>query len=354
MPVTVRLPVPEGRPARAIRAVVRAAVDHERLRRLALGVESSELRAHAILELGRSDAPTRARDLETVLADTAAALRHRHLAATLLGRIDSPVARLALAQALATADPRLAGAIARSLGRIGDRAALKALVKASASLAGVPLAQARFAMRLIAHRLDLALPELPDAAAKANAAPPEALRPFQLAPAGAVEVQMALRALAHEPFGIELDGRSAHAIRCDGSQAVLFMNRDLDLATDVRRLLTRKALAGVVARRADGAETYSASLVILTSPDAEGKVVSVTAHQTSGTLTLIGSARPRGEGLSFELRGVQRRGGFAARLEGILAGSAIVLDTARVASCRDAVGRPIPRRDDGLAHLRTR
>jgi len=340
MPVTVRLPVPQGRPAREIPAVIRAAIDRERLRRLALGIERSELRAHAILELGRSDAPTRTRDLEAVLANAEAPLRHRHLAATVLGRIDSEVSRSALARALPTPDQRLAGAIARSLGRIGDRAALRALVKASDSLTGVALAQARFAIRLIGHRLDLALPDLPDETPPASAAPPEALRPFDFGPAGAVEIQMALQALAHEPFGIELDERSAHAIRCDGSQSVLFLNRDLDLTTDARRLLTRKALAGVVARRADGAETYSAWLVILTSPDAEGKAVSVSAHQASGTPTLIGSARSRGEGLAFELRGVQRRGGLAARIEGILAGSAIVLDTARVASWRDTVGRP--------------
>jgi hypothetical protein len=335
-------------------ALTRAALDHEQLRRLALGIEPSELRAHAILELGRSDAPTRARDLETVLADAAAPLRHRHLAAVQLGRIDSEVARLALTQALATPDQRLAGAIARSLGRIGDRIALRALVKASASLTGVALAQARFAMRLIAHRLDLPLPEPPDAAPEAGLAPPEALRPFDLGPAGGVEAQMALRALAHEPFGIELDERSAHAMRCDGSQSVLFLNRGLDLARDPRHLLAKKALAGVVARRADGAETYAASLVILTTPDAEGTAVSVSAYQTSGTPTLVGSARPRGEGLAFELRGVQRRGGFAARIEGTLAGSAIVLDTARVASWREPVGRPVPRRDDGIAHLRDR
>ena len=40
-----------------------------------------------------------------------------------------------------------------------------------------------------------------------------------------------------------------------GSQSVLFLNRGLDLTGDSRRLLTRKALAGVVARRADGADT---------------------------------------------------------------------------------------------------
>ena len=84
----------------------------------------------------------------------------------------------------------------------------------------------------------------------------------------------------------------------------------------------------------------AASLVILTSPDAEGKAVCVSAHQTSGTLALIGRARPRGEGLAFELRSVARRGGFLARIEGILAGSAIVLDTAQVASWRSSVGRP--------------
>jgi hypothetical protein len=333
-------------------AAIRAALDHERLRRLALGIEPSELRAQAILELGRSDAPARGRDLAAVLSDAATPLRLRHLAAAQLGRVDSEVARLALTQALATPDRRLAGAIARSLGRIGDRAALRALVKASASLSGAALTQAHFAIRLVAHRLDLALPELPEESPEASPAPPVGLGPFELGPAGGVEIQMALRALAHEPFGIELDERSAHSIRCDGAQCVLLWNRSLDLATDPRRLLTRKALAGIVARRAQGADAYAASLVLLTSPDAEGRAVSVAVHQTNGTVTLIGRARPRGEGLAFELGSVQRRGAFAARIEGTLVGSAIVLDVARVASWRHNVGRPTPRRDDGLGTLR--
>jgi hypothetical protein len=332
-------------------AALRAALEHDRLRRLALGIEPSELRAHAILRLGRSDAPTRGRDLAAVLSDAATPLRHRHLAAALLGRNDSEVARLALTLALATPERRLAGAIARSLGRIGDRAALRALVKASASLSGAALAQARFAIRLIAHRLDLELPELPEEIPEASPAPAVGLGPFELRPAGAVEAQMALGALVHEPFGIELDERSAHSIRCDGAQSVLLWNRSLDLATDPRRLLMRKALAGIVARRAEGADTYAASLVLLTSPDAEGRAASVAVHQTNGTLTLFGSARQRGEGLAFELGSVQRRGAFAARIEGTIFGSALVLETARVASWRHNVGLPTPRRNDGLASL---
>ena len=89
MSTTVRLPVPVLRRISEAGDVLRAAQDHDRLRRLALGFEPSETRARAIVELARTDAPTRIRDLEAILGNEATPARLRHLAAMQLGQIDA-------------------------------------------------------------------------------------------------------------------------------------------------------------------------------------------------------------------------------------------------------------------------
>lgn len=69
------------------------------------------------------------------------------------------------------------GTIAQSLGRIGDRAAYMALQRALSASMGGARAQAVFALRLIAHRLDLELPESPkEAPALVHFAPSEVER----------------------------------------------------------------------------------------------------------------------------------------------------------------------------------
>jgi hypothetical protein len=342
MPTIVQLPVPVVRRLPETGAVRQAAHDYQRLRLLALGIEPSDVRARAMVELGRSDAPSRVRDLEAILREEAAPPRLRHLAALLLGQIDSDSARRALRTALEAGGPRrLIGTVAQSLGRIGDRVAFEAQVKASQLLTGVPLAQARFALQLIAHRHDhLDRPGPPQEEPELVPLPGEGACNFELRPANPIEAQLALRSLASEPFGVELDEPTAHVIRCERSHSVLFLNRHIAAVPDVRYLLVSKSFAGLVARRSEATGLYSTSLIVLTTPNADGNGMGVSVYQPNGTLVLAGGAALLGEGLAFALRSVMRRGAFAAHVEGSLERGAISLTVARTGCSLRDVGRP--------------
>ena len=338
MPATVQLPsvVPPGDAG----SPRQRAFDLERLRALALGVEPSDLRARAIVALAESDLPGRIRDLEAILTHESTPSRFRHLAATLLGRIDRATAREVLLGALAVTDERLAGRIAQSLGRIGDGAAFQAIEKASKKFTGVALAQSRFALRLIAHRLDLDLPDWPEDEIALLPRPGEDGHRFTITPASFIDAQIAARSLAREPFGIEV-ADTAHQIRCDGTRPLLLLERSVGLSPGVA-LLSRKHLAGVVCQPAEAAGSYSAALLILTAPGARGEQVAVSCYQPTGTLVMAGSIAPKEKRLVFELRSVARRGGVAIYMKGDLAGNDIVFSTARAGCSSRAVGRPNP------------
>ena len=339
MPTTVRLTVPTPRRLEATSDPWQAALDYDQLRLLALGVEPSDIRARAMVALARSDAPSRVRDLETVLGDAATAVRLRYLAAQLLGHIDDDSARHALHTALATPDPRLVGAIAQSLGRIGGRVAFEAVHEASARLTGVALVQARFALRLLAHRLDLDLPEWPGEEVVLLPVPGDEGHRLNVSRASAIQAQIASRSLARAPFGLELNELTAHEIRCADARSMVLLDRGLGATPDLRALFSRKRVAGLVGR-AEESGLYSASLVVLTRPVEGGLALVISAYQPNGTLVLTGSATRRDEGLAFELRSVARRGGFAAQVDGTLVGGAIAFSTARTGGVLHHVGRP--------------
>jgi hypothetical protein len=321
-----------------------SAVDHQQLRLVALGVEPGQPRARAIAALADSSVPSRVGDLEALLRDEATPTRLRHLAATLLGRIDRDSAREALSGALDTSDPVLIGRIALSLGRIGDRAAFKAIQKRSSKLVGVASTQARFALRLLAHRFDLDLPDSPDAEVELLPKPGDEGQGIGFGPAHPLEAQIAANALARQPLGIELSERTARQLRCDGSLSLLLLNRAVTQAPLEDTLTSRKQIAAVVARREDTTAVYSVSLIVLTTPDKKGDGAAVSLHQPNGTLVLTGaaSAVAKGKGLAFELRSVARRGGVAIHVKGTAVGDRISFATARTGATRRQPGHPTP------------
>jgi hypothetical protein len=319
-----------------------AARDHEQLRRFALGVEPTGVRARAIIALANADAPGRVPVLDTILRDERTPHRCRHLAATLLGRIASDGARAALLRALDLPDPRLVGQVAQSLGRVGDRAAIKPLTKAAAALDGRPRAQARFAIRLLAHRFDL--DRSGDLAEDSELLPKpgEDAHRIRVMRADAIAAQMAAQALAREPFGIELSEWGALQFVCDDVWSMLLFDRALGVPLRHEELFTRKRLAAVVGRNAGDDGLYSPSLLVLTAPGAEGRQVSLSLYAPNGTLVFSGAAVERQKGLAFELRSVSRRGAVAAWMKGMLAAGAIALDAGRTGCRRRSVSHPQP------------
>jgi hypothetical protein len=318
----------------------RVARDHEQLRTLALGLEPTDGRARAIIALADTDTSGRVPVLGAVLRDEETPARFRHLAATLLGRIDSEGARAALLNALDDQDARLVGQVAQSLGRIGDRAAVAPLAKVAAALHGRPRAQAQFALRLLAHRFDLEFPDEPLDDIPLLPRPGDEAQHVRAMRADPIEAQLAARAMAREPFGIELNEQSAQQFVCDDAWSVVLFDRALGAPPLDPRLFARKRLAAVVGRKAGDDGLYSPSLLLLTSPRRDGGAIPLALYQPNGTLTMIGSALTRHDGLAFELQSVARAGAVAIWIQGVLAGDAITLEVGRTDCSRRNVGHP--------------
>ncbi|MBV6522463.1 MAG: hypothetical protein MNPFHGCM_02611 [Gemmatimonadaceae bacterium] len=303
-----------------------------------------------MIALARGDAPTRERDLERVLVHPSTPDRYRHLAALLLGHVNSRLASKILVDALDTADPRLRGTIARGLGRLGDERAFSALADVSRVMNGVPLAQVRFAQRLIAHRVGLEFstddpdPEfIPFAPDEAEGVP--------FVPATRTEANECLRSLALDPFGIELSERG-YEMRCGRARLMLLLDRALGEIPDAQLLFRRRWLAGVVACKSD-AGAYSVMLLLLTTPAGNDRGCTIAAWQPTGARSLVGDGWSDDAGLRFELRGIARCAGFAAHFSGRLDGRGIDMHRAlsgvllhQVRQLGRDGSRPAPRAND--------
>ncbi len=334
-----RLPVPSLRLLSDPERLRRAAHDHDQLRAVALGATPGEQRARAVAALAASDDPRRVQDLESICRDGRADADVRHLSATLLGRIDTAPARAALLALLDTPGTP-AGAVAQSLGRTGERAAFDALARATAGWTGVTLTRARFAMRLIAHRCDLYLQEPEDAGPEFVTMSADDMRDVVWRPSNVLAAQIALRSLAAEPFGIELDSQTAQMIRCGRSQLVFLLNRSLGSPLDIRTLQRRKTIAGIVARQSPQRGLYDASMLVLTTPRADGSGTRIACYAPNGTLVLAGSGAQRGSHLAFECRSVRRRGAYAARIAGDLGSGGFTVTSAKSGRLLRDVARP--------------
>lgn len=293
------------------------------LRRQALALEPSTTRARAILQVGQSDVPSRVDDLASILRDSRTPDRLRHLAATLLGKIDRDAAREILGEALDRVDARLTGRCALSLARIGDASAIPRLRQAVGAVDGVPRTQIQFALRMIAHRHESTGPDGPEPYAPESKAAyiepcAQELQPVMVRPADLVTAQTALGDLEREPFGVEWSESSAQVVRCIGSLSVLFLSEALRREGGLVSLRHRRAIAGIVARSTEASATFSPHLLILSAPASHAGAVDLDAYHPTGVLAFGGRAYLDGDRLSFELRGIQRQGGYAAHVTGFV------------------------------------
>ncbi len=281
-----------------------------RLRAAAFGADRSFPRGRAMVVL--TEQPGGDGDLQAILEDEKQPSRFRALAATLLWRLGSRAGQDVLVRSASSRDEQVLSAVMTALGRIGDQRALEVVRAAAGYATGTAAKQARFAAMLIEHRLGLAEGDVP----ATDQTPLEPLdasgRPFEVLRPASEESAIARRSLAQEPFGIEYASR-AHQIRCERNVWMLLFNREL-ASLGNRRLVERKALAGVVASRNEPKRTYSIRFVILTSP-AGGDRVRVSGFTTLGDPAFAGDASVRESRVEFTVAALSRPGAFPFRLD---------------------------------------
>jgi hypothetical protein len=281
-----------------------------RLRSIVAGKDASFSRRAAMALLLHSDFPNRDEDFARVLENDDELPRFRYLAAVNLGRTHTPFALSTLIHNLRIQDARVRAGVLAALGCMGDMAALQAISRLQDKSP-----QALFASTLIAHRLGLDGYDWPAPSQGDLLEPiPGAARPAHWRRADETEVEFALRSLSVEPFGIAYAQTPAYQLRCDKRNLMILVNRDFARESIVRELSQRKALYGAVALRNDTNRLYSISLLILTSPVAQGFQICLV--NTRGTIAYSGGATVRGDVTEFSIRAVRRPGASAFRMHG--------------------------------------
>src|SRR5262245_37191303 len=181
-----------------------------RLRQAVAGKDASIPRPAAMALLLKSDFVNKDDDFAAVLSNEQEPSRIRYLAAVMLAKVATPLAREILVRNLRVGDQRVRAAVLSGLGRIGDGASLNAI-----SRLGDDSAEARFAATLIACRYGQKGhdPPLPDENSflrvSANVA-----RPMQWQRAAPSQVELCIRSLAGDPFGIAFAEEPSYEIRC--------------------------------------------------------------------------------------------------------------------------------------------
>lgn len=273
----------------------------------------------AMALLFASDFPNKHRDFEALLDDETLPSELSNLAATYLGRLQTPEAVDVLTDHLDVRDGVVLTSILRALGVAGDRRALEAITELDRNLPPSAANEADVAAALIAYRLGIEGHELPlpadlrfldvDSACAAR---------LEITPAGRNDVEFCLRSLGRRPYGVELAEKPAFQVRCQQHAYVILLNRAFAASGAIATAIRYKAILGVVAIRARETGLYVPAYVLLAAPvPAEGNI-RILACRAKGQVIFGGEARLDGTRVHFSFRATARPGAFGLIIEATL------------------------------------
>lgn len=305
-------------------------VSLKRLRDVVAGRDSTFPRSRGIALLQTTDFPNKHRDFEAVLQNERESLEVRYLAASYLGKIDSPAAMEILINNSHVRDERVLTGVMKALGCIGNQSALDAIATARKRATGSAALQAEFAATLIAHRLGLEERDLSVLDTTEHLKlDPHCARPFRITRADAADAEFCLRSLAGQPFGIEFSEHPMYQARCGRNSWMILLNRDFfGDKNGVKTLGKRKAFLGVIAVRSEVTRLYSVAYLMLTSPSKHEDAVSMKIYRTNGRLTYSGTARVAGNGAELSIRALPHPGAIAIQIDGTFEDGRLAIRTA--------------------------
>lgn len=292
-------------------------VSLRRLRDVVAGKETTFPRAQAMSILQGSDFPNKHRDFQTVLENEIEPEGIRYLAAMNLWRTNTPAAVEILIENTKIRNERVLSGVVKALGRIGDRAALDAVVVAQRDAAGLAAFHARFAATLISHRLGMQGNELPVPSDRDYLElSRDAARAMDFTRASAADAEFCLRSLGADPFGIEFSEQAMYQVRCGRRVLMALFNRDFAGKDTVKKLRERKAFLGVIAARSEETRSYFVKFLLLTSPFGQSDTINILIYSDNGDPVFGGLARVERGRAEFIIRAVSRPGAFPVKIEG--------------------------------------
>jgi hypothetical protein len=254
----------------------------------------------------------------------------RYLAAIGLYKTNTPEAVNILIRNSQTKDPKVLAAIMKGLGRIGDERALPAIIRVKNSATGQTASQAVFAAGLISHRLGLAGNDLRiPVASEYLTSPVGSISSINVLSPPATEVEIYLRSISSQSFGIQQDANHLYQIQCGRNQFMLAFNEAFTHADTVQLLQTRKTLLGSIAIKSEETESYATAYILLTTPDVKANALNLLIHRSTGELVFGGTAKFIGGNTEFSIRSISRPGAFSINIAGSFAAGQLQLSTAQ-------------------------
>ena len=303
----------------------------EELRAIVEGRSTKLPRVLALAALGRLkyDSDEKAAIFGRLLADERESLRVRLVAATELGRIDTPRALEMLAGARGAKEPALRRAVALGMGRHSAQQAGD-LMRDYLAREGTTDPAVRWAATLRAYvTRDERLPLLEPVPIERVPPPDRNARDMLIEPADKELARRVAAAASQALPGTRYHAESALYIRC-GPRNMMFLRHDAFAdSRSFGRLLDGRALAGVVAVQ-ETVETggWDPKYVVLTHPKGNGEI-EILIPTSRGQLSFAGSGRVTESTVSFEIRAVPRPGAVPIELAGTLGDGVLEIEAAR-------------------------
>lgn len=253
----------------------------------------------------------------------------RAVAAASMRLVATSEAREGLMALLDTPEPTVRVEAIKSLGCIGDEAALRALERAEPTSEGAEGRQLAFARALIAHRLGQPSTHLPFRAGVARrAGRPDQLIDLSLRRVRPQTTAAELQRMTGSDYAISLSERVGFALRAGRARWSVFVNGGLTEGGGVfarsSRIFERPWITALLARIDERTKTSAVQYVVLSDP--EPNLARIMVVRTDGELVYSGElTRPRGL-LSFVVRDVARKGTAPTNVRGHLTSRGVEFD----------------------------
>jgi hypothetical protein len=248
---------------------------------------TAEDAVEAFKELRRRGGPAAFQIARTKVSAKSASVALRTASAVALGAEASSENEAALIKALDPAAPALIKSVVQSLGRIGDKAALKKLEAMPAAEAASDARAISFAKSLIGYRLRLSVHQIAPAAPSKRLVPEQAstetLAVTALKPPSVDAVSADLR--RHVP-GIALTTTGALQFKCRNSHFIIVMTRAFEDAADMADFGRQSGVVAVVLKQAacsDGS-SYALYEYILGNAAEGGKIALIGVRASGETI----------------------------------------------------------------------
>ena len=306
------------------------------------GKDDMDSISRAVKELSRRSTPGRLEIYKRLLDDPSLRLTVKETVAFQLGTKRLAENQELLLQHLKTREPSLFNTIVQSLGKIGDKRALKQLEQIEAPNVAFSRDTLEFAKSLMSYRMRLnknliAPPPGNDILEVTNGIP------IKFTKAEAKEVREAFRHVEGDLPAVTLAKEAATKLTWPTVELQLVFTDKFQEPNSLESIQYKSALPIVLLKKAHSLGRYFLSEYFFTHPSEDGKEVVLLGVRPSGKLTYTGKIQISGEEFEFQLMSVDSLQLPTIELQGTYEPKQRSFDFARAISSTKVVTRKMAR-----------